>query len=261
MLDILAARGGPRFCDGVTRRDFLRVGALGVGGLTLADLLRLRADNGDSPERRCRSAIMVFLSGGPSHIDTYDMKPNASADFRGEFQPIATRLPGLQLCELLPLQAKIADKLALVRSLRMGFNDHQNQCEMITGFPAQVVGGQPVTPNRPAFGSVVSRLGAPTHTQLPRFVSLSGDEPDHRGQEDPAYAGLAHRPFVPSGRGLDNLRLPRAINLDRLGQRRHLLRAFDTLRRDLDAKREMASMDAFTAQALEMASSDKVRDA
>src|SRR5262245_46444408 len=124
MLDAIAAGRGSTYCDGLTRRDFLRVGALGAGGLTLADLLRLRARGNPQPARRCRSVIMVYLSGGPSHIDTYDLKPNAPVEFRGEFSPIATKVPGLQVCELLPLQAKITDKLALVRSLQMGFNDH-----------------------------------------------------------------------------------------------------------------------------------------
>ena len=212
--------------------------------------------------RRCRSVIMVYLSGGPSHIDTYDMKPDAPVEFRGEFKPIASKLPGVQFCELMPLQAKIADKLSLVRSLRMGFSDHQNQCEMITGFPAKVVGGKPVWfPNRPAFGSVVSRLGAPPATKLPRYVSLTANDPNHRGQESPAYAGLAHSPFVPSAQELENLQLPRGITLNRLGERKRLLRTFDNLRRDLDARRDMVGMDVYTAQALDMLSSDKVRDA
>jgi hypothetical protein len=261
MLDAVSPGRGPKYCDGLTRRDFLRVGALGAGGLALADLLRLKAQGNPQPVRRCRSVIMVYLSGGPSHIDTYDLKPNAPLEFRGEFSPIATKLPGLQLCELMPLQAKIADRLALVRSLQMGFNDHQNQCEMICGFPAQVVGGKPAAPQRPAFGSVVSRFGAPPATKLPRYVSLTEDDSNHRGQEDPAYVGPAHRPFIPSGPGLENLRLARGIPADRLQERKQLLRTFDDLRRDLDAKRDMLGMDVYTAQALDMISSNGVRDA
>src|SRR5262245_40487403 len=123
MLDAISVDRRQKTCDGVTRRDFLRVGSLGIGGLTLVDVLRLRAHGADGP-KRCRSVIMVFLSGGPSHIDMYDMKPDAPAEFRGEFNPIATKVSGLSVCELMPLHAKIADKLSIVRSLRMGHDDH-----------------------------------------------------------------------------------------------------------------------------------------
>jgi hypothetical protein len=119
---------GRRFCDGVSRRDFLRVGALGLAGLSLADVLRLRAEKGG--ESKARAVIMVCLACGPSHIDTYDPKPDAPADFRGEFKPIHTNVPGFDVCEHLPLQAKIADKLALVQKQRQytrrRVRDHRN---------------------------------------------------------------------------------------------------------------------------------------
>jgi uncharacterized protein (DUF1501 family) len=245
----------------MSRRSVLRVGALGVGGLALPQLLRLQAQAAGGPKRRCRSVIMVMLSGGPSHIDTYDMKPDAPLDYRGEFRPIPTRLSGVSFCEHLPLQAGIADKLALIRSLRMGFNDHQNQCEILSGFPAQMVGGKPAAPNRPVFGSIISRLGPTSNSQLPRYVSLSEEDPDRFKQQDPAYAGMAHRPFVPAGEGLKNLSLREGVSFDGLSDRKGLLKSFDTLRRDIDARRDMEGMDAFTAKALEMISSNVVRDA
>src|SRR4051812_46338165 len=105
-----------RSCDGITRRSFLKAGALGVGGMSLADVLRLRARGGAKPAGK--SVIMVYLPGGPSHIDMYDMKPDAPAEFRGEFKPIPTNVPGLNVCELMPLHAKIADKLSLVHGIR-----------------------------------------------------------------------------------------------------------------------------------------------
>src|SRR6185312_8313472 len=109
---------GPRnrFCDGITRRSFRRAGALGLGGMTLADVLRLRAHAGASPSPK--SVIMVCLAGGPSHLDMYDMKPSAAVEYRGDFRPIPTRVPGLDICELMPLQARIADKLAIVRTVQ-----------------------------------------------------------------------------------------------------------------------------------------------
>src|SRR5689334_19740060 len=104
----------PRFCDGVTRRNFLRVGALGLGGLFLSDLLRLRAQAASPKERQHKSVIMIHLPGGPSHHEMYDLKPDAPAEIRGEFKPIQTNVPGMDISELFPLQAKIADKLGLV---------------------------------------------------------------------------------------------------------------------------------------------------
>src|SRR3954467_5150657 len=97
---------GHRLCDGATRRDFLRVGALAVGGLTLADLLRQQARGGTAAGRKGKALIMVYLNGGPSHMDMYDLKPDAPKEFRGEFSPIKTNLPGAQVCEHAPLQAK-----------------------------------------------------------------------------------------------------------------------------------------------------------
>src|SRR6202042_679366 len=98
------------YCDGMSRRSFLRAGALAFGGLTLGDVLRLRAASPVRGGVRPKSVIMIFLSGGPSHLDMYDMKPEAPREYRGEFNPIQTNLPGLEICELMPMQAKIADK-------------------------------------------------------------------------------------------------------------------------------------------------------
>src|SRR6266542_3774341 len=103
-----------RFCDGITRRGFLQIGAF--GGLTLAGLLRARATAGEVPTSSGKSAIMIYLPGGPSHLDMYDLKPEAPAEFRGEFKPIATNVPGIQICEHFPLQAKMWDTLACIRS-------------------------------------------------------------------------------------------------------------------------------------------------
>src|SRR5262245_13078857 len=114
MFTIWGAR--ERFCDGISRRGFLKIGALGVG-LTLADLLRARAEGGTAAQTRNKAAIMIYLGGGPSHIDTYDLKPEAPAEMRGEFKPIDTNVPGIQICEHLPLQAKMMDKLTVIRSL------------------------------------------------------------------------------------------------------------------------------------------------
>jgi Protein of unknown function (DUF1501) len=253
MLTITSHQASGKTCDGVSRRNFLQLGSLCVGGLTLADLLRLQA-RGETPRASSRAVIMVWLEGGPSQIDTYDLKPNAPAEIRGPFRPIRSKVPGMEICELLPLQAGIADRLAIVRSLVYQNNDHRPPEELLTGFDK---GG------RPAFGSIVSRLqrdaGVPNF--LPPYVQLDSLHDSPERLSFPAYLGTAHKPFVP-GKNLKTLQLARGISAERLRGRRQLLRTFDRLRRNVDAGQgNLAGMDAFTAQALEMVSSPKARDA
>jgi hypothetical protein len=233
----------------MSRREFLRAGALGVAGLTLADVLRQGARAG--PEnRRAKSVIYVVLGGGPSHIDMWDLKPDAPDEFRGPFRPIATRLPGVRICEHMPLQAGIMNDLALVRGIRSVENDHFLS-EVYTGLPR--TGGR-----RPAFGSVVSRLGG-TGAPLPAYVSLSRPTADAFEYEKPVYAGAGHAPFRPFGDALTDLNPVK--DLGQLRDRKQLLTAFDTLRRDLDRQDAFVGLDRFQAQALEMITSPKVRDA
>ena len=179
--------------------------ALGLGGLTLADLLRLQVRGAVSSEAAHKAVIMIYLPGGPSHIDMYDMKPDAPVEIRGEFKPIRTNVPGMDICELMPLQAKIADKLAIVRGFQTpGGHDSR---ELTTGFRQ---GG-----NRPAFGSVVSRALPEQGQGLPPYVSLIQESNLPFGQE-PAYLGPAHQPFSLRGPGMADLSLVRGLTLDRL---------------------------------------------
>jgi hypothetical protein len=252
---------GPRqraFCDGVSRRDFLRVGALGLSGLTLPDLLRQRSPAATAP-RSHKSVIMIVLPGGPSHIDMYDPKPDAPAEVRGEFRPISTNVPGIRFTELLPLQAKIADKLAVVRGLKTHTPEHHYH-EVTTGFPPRRTEAGFRGPGRPAFGSVVSLLRGSEVKGLPPFVSLRSPSAfgDLHEAEDPAFLGIGHRPFVPQG---TNLRLSEGLTSDRLGDRQQLLKSIDDLRRGLDARGEVAGLDEFTKQAFSMLNSPAVRDA
>src|SRR5947209_14392624 len=149
---------------GSTRRSFLRVGALTLSGPTLGDVLRLRAEARAQGKPRQKSVIMIHLSGGPSHLDMYDMKPQAPSEYRGEFSPIKTNVPGMQICELMPLQAKIADKLAIVRNMKFLQQGHTAP-ELYTGF---------LTGNRPSIGSIVSKLrhDAGIRTGIPPYVYL-----------------------------------------------------------------------------------------
>lgn len=245
MLNFFSPQAKTNYCDGVDRRQFLRLGALGIGGLTLADLLRSDAAAGSSAGRP-KSVIMINLSGGPSHIDMYDLKPLAPVEYRGNFQPIQTKVPGLDICELMPRQAEIADKFALIRNMKFRNTGHSPP-ELLTGFLSE---------DRPALGSVVSRLEADTGRlgKLPPYVSL-----DRHAY--PSYLGATHKPFTP-GDNLSNLTISQEMTPDRLADRKNLLASFDTLRRDLDdAQGNIAALDRFTAQALEMVTSSAARDA
>jgi hypothetical protein len=230
------------------RRDFLRAGALGFGGLTLPNLLRLRAAQGET--KTPRAVIMVCLAGGPSHLETYDMKPDAPADYRGEFNPIKTNVSGFDICEHMPLQTKIADKLALVRTVQFVEPMQHELEEVYTGFP--------IAQHRPSFGSVISKFrgGDP---KLPSYVSLEYGTTT-RSYESPQYLGAAHRPLQIAGtEGVRNLTRHQSITPAKLDDRKDLLKSFDTMRREVDASRD--SMDAYTARALDIITSPKARDA
>jgi hypothetical protein len=241
-----------RDCDGVSRRSFLKVGALSMGGIALPEALRLQAQGAVSPSRRGKSVIMICLEGGASHIDTYDLKPGAPAEIRGEFRPIRTSVPGMDLCEHLPRQAKIADKFAIVRSATWQEVEHQRM-EIFTGFPTRE--------RRPSFGSFVSRMAQGRDGLLPKFVSLSGRARAVAEAEQPLYAGTQHRAFVPTVEGLTSLGVTRQVDLSRLKSRKELLGALDTLRREVDTSGEMGALDAFSGQALDIVTGGRARKA
>lgn len=231
-----------RYCDRVSRRAFLKIGAL--GGLTLADVLRLEAGQPAVQATR-KSVILIFLEGGASHLDTYDLKPAAPAEIRGDFRPIRTSVSGFDMCELMPRQAQIAQHLSVLRGVRAASPDHIYD-EVFTAFPR----GTP----RPAFGSLVSRFSPAPACGLPAYVGLSRPLP----VEQPLYAGAAHAPFRPHQEAVADL--GRNVSLPCLEDRKALLHGFDTLRRDLDGG-VMAAMDQHTARALDILTADKIRQA
>src|SRR5262245_55532143 len=240
-----------RYCDGINRRNFLQIGAFGAG-LTLADVLRARAQGPAVALKRTtqKAAIMVYLPGGPPHMDMYDLKPDDPKEFRGEFNPIRTSVPGIQICEHMPLQARMFDKLAVIRSL-ISIEEHSDSLVM-TGYSENINR----TAQHPCFGSVVSRMRSGSGNDVPPFVSLRGYGPP--GTE-PGYLGVGHRPFSPSGPGVENLRLANGINAERMDDRKSLLGQFDTIRREVDASGTMKGMDSFTGRAFDMIASGVVR--
>jgi uncharacterized protein (DUF1501 family) len=261
-----------RHCDGITRRHFLTAGALGLGGLTLADVLRAEAAAGKGSSGK--SIINVHLDGGPPHLDTIDLKPDAPAEVRGEFKPIATKVPGLRIGELLPKVAGIADKFAFVRSLVGSAGAHDAfQCQ--SGFPAsdlRSLGG------RPALGSVVAKLRGSADDPAPPFVDLMQGRPLVRNSARPGFLGPTYNPFRPdlskmfareleprmkkelAARGENHaiqLTLVDGLTPDRLNDRTSLRTAFDGARRDLDDGGAMEAMDRFTQQAVSILTSGR----
>ncbi|MDA0832178.1 MAG: DUF1501 domain-containing protein [Planctomycetota bacterium] len=240
------------------RRDFLKAGGVSLGIPAIADLLRLQSH---AARARPKSVIIICLPGGPSHLDMYDMKPQASSDYRGEFSPIATNVPGMELCELMPLQATIADKFAVVRNMTFIQGDHQMH-EVYTGFPGAPQAPFLSPPVRPAFGSIVSKVLDTSHTFLPNYIAIGRSEFNNiAASEVPLYLGPAHSPFEPKREDLGNLELKDGMTFDRLSDRQLLRTTFDRLRSDLDNSGQMDGVDHFTAKAVEMMTSPEVRAA
>ena len=259
-----------------SRRDFLKLGTLGLTGLTLADLLRAESQAGIQQSRK--AIINVHLDGGPPHMDTIDLKPEAPAEIRGEFQPIATSVPGIQICELLPRIAAQADQFAFVRSLVGSASAHDAfQCQ--SGFRKKdmlSIGG------RPALGSVVSHLKGSSRDRAPLFVDIMQGRGQVRNSARPGFLGPSHQPFRPDisdlferqlEKGMQNelkrlgeehqvsLKLNSSLTLERLENRTTLLSELDTIRRKVDASGMMDAMDRFSQQAVSILTSGQLADA
>jgi len=239
------------FCDGVSRRNFLRIGALGMGGWALPQLLRAESQSGIRTSQK--AVIMIYLPGGPPHQDTFDLKMDAPAEVRGEFKPISTNVPGTQICEHLPRLARMADRYTIVRSISDAIDDHSDyMCQTGRRKNNLPPGGWPT------MGACVSRLLGPSDSSVPAFVGL---EPrmQHRpyNAANAGYAGVAHDAFRPAADAKSDMVL-NGITTERLTDRRALLNAFDTFRRDVDSSGLMAGVDGFNQQAFGMLTSSRL---
>ena len=251
MLSIL----GPayRHCDRVSRRAFLHAGGLALGGLSLPHLLR--AEDLSAAPRRHKAVIMVFLSGGPPHQDMVDLKPGAPAEVRGEFRPIRTRVPGIDVCEHLPRLAARMDKLTVIRSLVGSEGRHDAfQCMHGQTQQRQPAGGWP------ALGSAVAKLQGSVHPAVPPFVGLSPRMKTTTWADPgrPGFLGRAYGPFLPNAEGTGGMTL--SIPAERLADRRGLLDTFDGWRRGLDAN-PAEGRDPYTERALEILTSNRLAEA
>jgi hypothetical protein len=251
-----------RCCDGLTRRSFLRVGFLGLAGLSLADHLRLRAAAREKGRTTADTAvILVWLGGGPSHIDMYDLKPDAPVEFRGEFKEIATNVSGIHISEHLPLEAKIMHKLAVARSVMHTNAGHGMGTHwMMTGYVPTIE----INDNlNPSCGSVVAQMRGSNAPRLPAYVCLPNPPPSANA----AYLGVAYNPFNPGGDPnspnfqVRDLKLAPRIDLDRFKNRRDLNKGLDNLRRDVDTQGTAEGFDRFYHDAFDIITSDDCRRA
>ena len=253
MLNILGDRLS--MCDRLSRRSFLQIGGLTLGGLSLPQILR--AEQASGLTGNDKGIIMVFLPGGPSHQDMWDVKVDAPAEIRGEFNPIATKVPGIEICELFPRLASMADKLTFVRSV-VGATGSHHAFQCLTGNTdrSQPPGGWP------ALGSVLSKTYGSRDPSVPPYVGLS-PKTRHKPWGDngqPGILGVAHAPFEPHGDGKDDLVL-NGVTLDRLRDRKQMLRSLDRFRAEADQSGMMDGVDAFTQQAFGILTSSKLAEA
>jgi hypothetical protein len=248
----------------LSRRAFLQIGASSVLGLSLADLLQLRATTGTSPTGSARAVIFLWLWGGPAQLDTWDPKPNAPSEFRGPFASIPTRITGVRVCELFPQVAGLTDRIAILRSLHTQSNDHGVAGTIgLTGSGAGAVnlGGQASSGSaRPALGSCVARARAAT-APLPPFMVLGGKL--HQGKkaiigEGAGPLGARYDPFriecdAEQGTRIPALQLPANLTPERLHDRRTLLRSLDEARKGFDVPGR--NIDDYRSQALALLTS------
>jgi hypothetical protein len=249
-----------RPCGGPTRREFLQVGSLGFLGLSLADWFRLRAMAGSQSAQSAtvKNCILIWLAGGPSHLDTFDPKPGAPADVKGEFKPINTSVPGLQISEVFPNLAKVMNRVTLIRSMTSPESDHARAAHhLLTGYrpmPALVY---------PAYGSVVSKAREASVSALPRYVAL----PDSPLFVSAGYLSPAYDPFAvvsdpnQAGFRVRNLTPPDRLTLERLLRRRDMVRKLDTFAQDVPPTPLTTSRDQFSESAYSLMTSSAAQAA
>lgn len=253
----------------VSRRRLLLQFGLPAVGLGLADVLRLRARamaaTGERPSAaRGRSVIVFWTHGGMSQQDTYDLKPDAPEQFRGPYRPIATSAPGIFVTERFGRQARVMDRLSLVRSVYHGNAIHAPSAHwMQTGYFGPTLARN--APQKPSFGSVIARAAGPRSPNMPAYVTIPKSEAF--GYQGALYLGAAYQPFEvgtdPNAAEFQvaNLALPEGVTVEAVRSRAAALREFDTLRRDIDASGVLDGLDAFKAQAIEMVTGPRVREA
>ncbi len=262
-----------RNCQGMTRRSALKAGFLGLSGLGLPDILRLRAQGATA--RKDTAVILLWLDGGPSQLETYDPKPDAPSEYRGPYGTIATNVPGIRISDMLPNHARHADKMVFVRSVHHDTGDHFAGAHwMLTGRFGSTTASP--TPKFPSVGSFTAKLRGPNQPGLPAYVGLPSAQSVYLfpGYQGSAYLGPAYNPFdvdrevryLPAN---SKVKIGRPRCLENLTQaqpgrfesRLHLNAQFDKIRRDLDRSGTMESLDRYQLEAVDMILSGRARNA
>lgn len=239
---------GEQFCDRMTRRQFLKIGGLALGGLALPDILAAEEKAGIRNSHK--AIIMIYLPGGPAHQDTFDLKPDAPSEVRGEFKPIKTNVPGIEICEHLPRLARMMDKFAIIRSL-VGARDEHASNICLSGYTE----AETRQNHAPVMGAVISKLQGPAERTMPPFVNLA-PKTQHMPYNDPGpgFLGLEHGALKPDGELMSDMTL-KGISLERLTDRRRLLASLDRFRRSVDT---LKGLDALHARAFDLLTSTKL---
>jgi len=247
MLSIYGKNNG-KFCDGFSRRDFLTIGSLALGGLCLPEALAFKTKN------TTKSVIMIYLPGGPPHLDMFDLKPDAPLDIRGEFNSIKTNVPGIEICEHLPKIASMMDKFSIIRSLYGSKDEHDSHICM-SGYSLQEVNQN----KAPCMGSVISRIDPQRDVTIPSFVAMQG-KAGHMPWADPGdsgFLGLGYQPLKTSGELMRDMQL-KDFSLDRLANRKELLKSFDRFRNN---KNLFSGINKLNDQAFDLLTSNKLVEA
>jgi hypothetical protein len=263
------AGGSGDYCDGMSRRSFVQLGVAGMTSLGLADVLRAKELSSAGTPQKKTAAILLWLDGGPSHLDLYDLKPEAPAEVRGLWNPIRTNVPGIEISELFPKQAKIADKFSIIRSLSVGSGDHFAGGHRMLTSKDLGVGGANTAGKFPSIGSIVARergsirRGMPPYIAVPIAASI-GLVP---GYFAGSWLGADLDPFQTGGDpnaasfSVQNVNLAPGLTVERLEDRRNLMAGLDRIPRDLDTRGTFKTLDRFDHEAYEFVSGKQAREA
>lgn len=258
-----------KYCDKVSRRSFLQLGVAGMASVGLPELLQAKESSVNSGTGKNTSVILLWLDGGPSHMDLYDLKPDAPEEYRGIWKPIRTKVPGFDITEMFPKQATVTDKFSIVRSLHHGTGDHFAGGHRMLTAKAMGVSGANNSPKFPGIGAIVNRELGARRQGMPGYVSVPygssiGLRPGYFGG---SFLGAQHNPFMTGGNPnqdnfkVKNLNLAKGLSISKLEDRRSLLQQFDRNRRELENRADIQAMDRFNQEAFEFVSGTTARKA